>query len=188
MIKKFITSTVLLGSLFCSTSSAFDGKKEGFMVSVGAGLATVHTNFKKDYKGWSGIESDDSGGFATSLKIGYNFLDRYSVYIIHSASFTEYDKDPKNDVYGNCMFGIGTNYYLEPNGSTYIMTAIGLGRFTNTSNTSEEDIGSAFMIGMGNEIYPHINIEGSYVGTRVNDNGVDVNSDSFHVTLNYYWY
>jgi len=188
-MKKNTTIVILCLSGLLSTSiNAFDNKREGFMVSAGLGLSSIHTDFKQEYGGWSGIGRDAEGGLATSFKIGYGFSEQFSLYFMRNSTILEYKNDPNNNTYENCILGIGANYYLKPEGLTYLMGGIGLGRFTDYEDTDVENIGHGFMLGIGYEISPHINVEVSYMGTRIDDNEADVNTDTLHVTLNYYWY
>jgi len=188
-MKKNATITALcLSVLLSSNIHAFDDKREGFMLSAGLGLSSIHSDFKQEYGEWSGIGRDSTGGLATSFKIGYGFSDQFSLYFMRNSTVLVYDKDPNDNTYENCMLGIGANYYLNPEGSTYIMGGIGVGRFTDYEDADVENIGHGFMLGVGYEISPHINVEVSYMGTRIDDNEAEVNTDTLHITLNYYWY
>lgn len=158
------------------------------MISVGAGVAGTHSNFKKAYDGWdTGKEFEI--GLATSFKIGYGFTEQLSLYVMRNSSFVfGYDNDPKEDTYGNCLTGIGMNYYLTPQSTTYLIAAAGMGQFSKLSESdSKSDKGKALLLGMGYEIYPHVNLEGTYLATRIDDDA-KINSDSFQITVNYYWY
>lgn len=178
-----------IGSLLAiSTLEAFDDKKEGFMLSVGAGLAATHTEFKSSSNGWTN-DSTSELGLATSFKIGYGFSEDFSLYLLrHSAFVHGYDNAPNNDTYGNCLTGIGANYYLDTEEPIYLMGAVGMGQLSRLSDDdSEAEKGKALVLGVGYELSPHLNLEATYLATRIDDN-MEVNSDAFHVTLNYYWY
>lgn len=181
--------SLLLASLtVASTLLAFDGKREGFMISAGAGLAATHSHFKKAYDGWEEGKEFEVG-LATSFKIGYGFTDQFSLFLMRNSSFVfGYDNDPKEDTYGNCLTGVGLNYYLTPQSETYLIAAAGIGQFSKLSESdSKSDKGKAFLLGVGYEISPHVHVEGTYLATRVDDD-VEINSDSLQLTLNYYWY
>ena len=188
MKKNTTLTTLCLSVLLSSSINAFDNKREGFMLSAGLGISSIHSDFKQEYGGWSGTGRDSEGGFATSFKIGYGFSEQSSLYLMRNSTIVEYAKDPNNNVYENCMLGIGANYYLEPEGSVYLMGGIGLGRFTDYDDVDTENIGQGFMLGLGYEVSPHLNLEVSYMGTRIDDNKAEVNTDTLHVTFNYYWY
>jgi len=67
------------------------------------------------------------------------------------------------------------------------MAAIGFGDFTNSSE-NEGETGSAFMLGGGYEIYPHVQLEGTYLVSSIEEDGVDLTTSAFQLTINYLWY
>lgn len=187
MIRKWITPlcTVLL---LTSNLDAFDDKKEGFFVSMGAGVAGTHSSFKQVEEGWRSSNEYELG-LATSFKLGYGLSDELSVYFMrHSAFVHGYNNAPNSDTYGNCLTGVGVNYMLSSIENTYLIGAVGMGQLSRLSESdAKAKKGKAFVLGAGYELSPHLHLEGTYLGTRIDD-GVKLNSDSLHVTLNYYWY
>lgn len=186
MQKKFKTAILLASLVVASSVSAFDDKKEGIMISLGLGFAGTQSDFKKAYDWDTGKEFEI--GLASSIKLGYGLTEQFSLYLMRNSSFVfGYDNDPKKDDYGNCLTGIGMNYYLTPESDIYLMAAAGVGWFSEVSSNSKIDDGKAFLLGAGYEIYPHFHAEATYLATRIDDD-VKVNTDSFQLILNYYWY
>lgn len=187
-MKEKLRKLLLISSLAITSLSAFDGKREGFMMSVGAGVAATHSNFIKAYYGWNESKEFEIS-LATSFKIGYGFTEQFSLYLIRNSSFVfGYGNDPKEETYGNCLTGIGMNYYFNPRSNTYFIAAAGIGQFSKLKESdSKSDKGKAFLLGVGYEVSPHVNLEGIYLATRIDDNA-RINSDSLQLTLNYYWY
>lgn len=187
MQRKLITYLgVTLG--LTSLIHAFDGQKEGLFVSVGAGLAATHSTFKEVEEGWSDGKELEMG-LATSFKIGYGFNENLSLYLIrHSAFVHGYKNASNSDTYGNCLTGIGVNYTLPSHDNLYLLGAVGQGQLSRLSESdSKAQKGKAFLMGMGYTISSHLHLEGTYLGTRIDDT-MKLDSDSFHLTLNYYWY
>lgn len=185
MLRKFKTA-ILLASFVATSLLASDSKKEGLILSLGLGVAGTQSDFKKANNWDTGKESEV--GLAYSMKIGYGFTEELSLYLMRNSSFVfGYDNDPNKDNYGNCLTGVGVNYYLSPESDTYLMAAAGVGGFSEVSSDSKMNDGKAFLLGVGYEIYPHIHAEATYLATRIDDD-VKVNTDSLQLTLNYYWY
>lgn len=181
MNNKFLK--LALGSLVCSTllatsAQAFDEKREGFILGLGAGLSSVAS---------SGDLDDTSVGFATSFKIGYGFNEQFSLYYVRNASWFGYDDDPDEDTYASGISGVGASYYISPNDPAYVMAAVGFGDFSNVTENAGET-GSAFMLGGGYEIYPHVHLEGTYLVADIEEDGVDLTTSAFQLTINYLWY
>lgn len=186
MLCKVKTAILLASLVVASSLSAFDDKKEGFMISLGLGLAGTQSDFKKAYDWDNGKEFEI--GLASSIKLGYGLTEQFSLYLIRNSSFVfGYDNDPNKNDYGNCLTGVGMNYYLTPEPDTYLVATAGIGGFSELSSDSKINDGKAFLLGVGYEIYPHLHAETTYLATRIDDD-VKVNTDSFQLTLNYYWY
>jgi len=67
------------------------------------------------------------------------------------------------------------------------MAAVGFGDFANFTE-DEGETGSAFMLGAGYEIYPHVQLEGTYLVVNIEEDSVDLTTSAFQLTLNYHWY
>ena len=171
--------------MIVSSAEAFDGDRKGFILGLGAGVSAISTEVTVDNDGYHDDSSDSSVGFSTSLKIGYGFTDQFAVYYLRDAAWFGYDHNDDNFIAG--ISGVGATYYIEPNSPAYVMAGIGFGDFANFTE-GEGEVGSAFVLGGGYEVYPHVQAEASYLVTNIDESGLDFSSSTFHLTLNYLWY
>ncbi len=179
---KKIVSTSMLAVMIATTSlQAFDEQKEGFIVSVGAGISSIKSEIEE-----GSLSADETSfGLATSFKIGYGITNQFSLYYLNDVSWYKYDAS--DDTYTSSITGVGASYYIEEFSPYYVMAAVGIGSFVNFSE-SDGDMGSAFVIGGGYEVSPHIQLEATYLRTNIDDDGVEFNSGAFRLTANYMWY
>ena len=182
-MKKILISSILAGLVVTTSLEAFDEQREGFIVSLGAGVSSINTEIDVGNMG----ADETSFGLATSFKIGYGFTNQFLLYYVSDVSWYGYDNDPNDDTYTSGHGGIGASYYIEENSPYYVMGAIGIGSFTNFSE-SEGETGSAFIIGGGYEVSPHFQIEATYLSTNIEEDNVELNTGAFRVTANYMWY
>jgi len=174
----------LLASLVATTSLyAFDEQREGFIVSLGAGVSSIKTDIKLGNLG----ADETSFGLATSFKIGYGFTNQFLLYYTSDVSWYGYDNDPKDDTYTSGHGGIGASYYVQENSPYYVMGGIGIGSFTNFSE-SKGETGSAFIVGGGYEVSPHFQVEATYLSTSIEEDNVKLDTGAFRLTANYMWY
>jgi len=182
-LKKILISSVLASLVVVSSIEAFDEQREGFVISLGAGVSSVNSEFKA-----GGFSADDTSfSLATSFKIGYGFTNQFLLYYINDVSWYGYDNDPNDDTYASGLTGIGVSYYIEENSPYYIMGGIGAGSFSNFSE-GEGETGSAFVIGGGYEVSPHFQIEASYLSTSIEEDGVEADISAIRLTANYMLY
>jgi hypothetical protein len=182
-MKKIVISSILAGLLATTSLEAFDEQREGFIVSFGAGVSSINTEI--DFSRYGA--DDTSFGLATSFKIGYGFTNQFLLYYINDISWYGYDNDPNDDTYTSGLTGIGASYYIQENSPFYVMGGVGIGSFTNFSE-SEGETGSAFIIGGGYEVSPHIQVEATYLSTSVKEDSIDLDTGAFRLTANYIWY
>lgn len=182
-MKKVLLSSLVALAVSVSSLEAFDEKREGFILGLGAGFSAVNTNVEV-----GSHEYDESSmGLATSLKIGYGFTNQFSLYYVRNASWFGYDNDSEDDNYASGIMGVGASYYIEENSPMYVMAAIGIGDWTNVSENAGET-GSAFMLGGGYEVYPHVQIEATYLVANVEEDSIKLDTAAFQLTVNYQWY
>ncbi len=180
-MKKIIISSILASMLTVSTASAFDDQREGFIASIGGGLALVNTSPDR-------FEDESSFGFATSFKIGYGFSNQFLLYYVNDVSW--FGLDDTDDTFTTGGSSIGATYYIDENSPYYITGAIGIGVFSNFTE-GDGEMGSTFSIGGGYEISPHVLLEANFQHASVEDfgyNNTDVSTNSFRFTVNYMWY
>jgi hypothetical protein len=181
MYKNFVKKAILaiaISSTLATSAFGFDGKREGFIIGLGAGFHS--TNFE--------LYDDDisKSGFATSLKIGYGFSEDVTLYYIRNASWFK----SSDDLYANGIMGIGSTYYFSPRAETfYLSGAIGLGDFTNIDE-SESESGFGLMLGAGYELRKHIKLEANMIMSTIDLDyqDKDLKPTSFQLTINYLWY
>ena len=181
-MKKILLTTLLASAVSLSSLQAFDDKREGFMMSVGAGVSAVSTDVGESYH----YSDESSFGLATSLKIGYGFSNQFSVYYVRNASWFGYDDDREDDWFASGIMGVGANYYIEENSPMYVMASVGFGDYTNISK-DEGETGSAFMLGGGYEVYPHVQVEATYLVANIEKENIK-GTGAFQLTINYLWY
>lgn len=182
-MKKIVLSTVVASCIALSSVEAFDGQREGFLIGLGAGLSSVNTEVKMGYYGYN----ERSFGLATSFKIGYGFTNQFALYYMNDVSWFGYDDDPYDDTYTSSFTGVSASYYIDEHAPAYVLAGVGIGTFANFSEDAGET-GSAFILGAGYEVSPHIQIEATYLVNSVDDGGIEVDTDAFRMTLNYMWY
>ena len=178
-------SALVASTLVVSSAQAFDEDRKGFILGLGAGISAINTEVTVDNDGYHDNASDSSVGFSTSLKIGYGFTDQFALYYVRNAAWFGYDHNDDNFISG--ISGVAANYYIAPKSPIYVMAGVGFGDFANFSE-GEGEVGSAFMLGGGYEVYPHVQVEGSYIVTDIEESGLDFSTDAFHLTVNYLWY
>jgi hypothetical protein len=182
-MKKILFSSILATMLTLSSVEAFDEQREGFILSLGAGISSVNT----DIKVGSSDFDDSSFGLATSFKIGYGFTNQFLLYYVNDVSWYGYDNDSNDDTYTSGLTGVGVSYYIDESSPYYVMGAVGFGSFVNFSENQGEN-GSAFSIGAGYEVSPHFLVEATYLSTDIDEDRVELTTGAFRVTANYMWY
>ena len=186
-VKYIAVGVVAVMALGCTLKAS--EKREGFVASIGVGVALSNTDFDISPIGWSGTGSENHLGVASSFKIGYAFNDTWTLYLMRNSAFVAgYDLDPSKESYGNCITGVGVNYHWGLQGELYLMGAMGIGQLSRLKD-SEEDAkrGGAFLVGLGYEIAPHVNLEATWLSTNVDDE-VELKTNALQLTINYYWY
>lgn len=186
--KKIIVG-ILTGVLLSTSAFALENKKEGFMLSLGAGGALTSTDFSSTYKGWDTGKANTEFGYASSLKIGYGINGNYALYLFRSSAFVHgYSNDPDEKTYGNCVTGIGVNYYPD-NSNYYFIGGVGMGQLSKLDEgENKAKRGYGGIVGVGYRYTEHVQLEANYLATRVDDDGVKLSTNAFQMTLNYYFY
>ena len=188
-IKWFLVICALMTS---QVVSAFDNNRKGFIIGIGAGLQTVDTDF--NYLG-SNIGSDSESGLATSFKIGGGITNQFALYYVRNASWFSapyFDGFATSDItYSIGILGLEAVYFLSPSSSSaYLLGAIGIGDISAPFEEDiESDTGDAFMFGGGYEISEHVQVEATLLSTDIDGgSGINLESSSFQLTVNYVWY
>ena len=186
-MKKTTIGLLLATLITTSSAEVFDDNREGFLVGVGAGISRINSDVTRNTNSKFNIKNEYATGLATSLKIGYGFNNQFSAFLVRNASWFGYDNDKKDDTYVSGIFGLGINYYTSENGPLYLTAAYGQGDFMNQSD-GETERGGALMLGVGYEVYPHVQIEGDWVLSAVDKSKTELSTSAFQLNVNYLWY
>jgi hypothetical protein len=197
----------LLAVVTCE-ASAFDGKRKGFLLGLGAGLGRSSIGASTSIENVSVSASSAENNFATNFQIGAGLSEQAAVYWVSrvawgSDEIESYAVDPFGNVvaydsqdvlYTNGFGGIGGAYFLSPSeSSVFFSGALG---FTSLSYPTEPDLdseyGFGFMVGTGFEFARHVAMEVTYsrggLGGDDLPPGVDVHASNLLVTINWLGY
>ena len=185
-MNKILNSVMLVAVLTTASTSvsAFDDQKEGFLVGIGAGVAKIKTEVDVGSLG----ADDTSLGLATSFKIGYGFTNQFALYYRNDVNWFGYDSDPQDDTYISGLTGIAANYFIEENSPYYLTAGVGVGSFANFTNKTRSETGSAYTIGAGYEVAPHVSLEATYLSNTIEEKNVELSTGALRLTVNYMWY
>ena len=165
---------IFLISLLSTQLFAFDNKRQGFMLGLGAGLHTLNS------------EQLHQSGFSTSLKIGGGLNEHLQLYYVRDASWTKEASlsNASDDIVARGITGFGVTYYLNPTPKTvFVSGGVGLGDEINiTDSDADMKLGAAGLIGVG-YIYNHLMIESKLLYI-----GLDVPATSVNLTLSYLFF
>jgi len=182
---------VVVAMLSATQSFAFDNKRQGFVLGLGAGFHNTDMDFT--YYG-STISSESESGLATSFKIGGGVTDQFLLYYVRNASWfnAPYYNGyvTRDETYMLGLSGIGASYFLSPSApSVYFLGALGIGDLSVPSE-GESDTGSAVMFGAGYEFKSHLMLEATLLSTNIDssNSALGLESRSFQFTINYSFY
>ncbi len=148
--------------LFLNFSSfAFDGKRDGFILSLGAGISTVDADFSNDRN-----MSATLGAFGT--RIGWGFGERFSVFFGKESHIYKYDGvDLLNET-----SGLGAMIFVLPD--FYIFGVSGISGFINdiSLDTSDAVLGTGSYYGFGYEFSKHFSIEFTQSAVEVDQDDI----------------
>ncbi len=164
----------------------------GWFVSFGGGFSSASTDFKDGSKSWQSGEQDIDG-LAMSLKLGYGVSDDLTIYLFRNSVIGKYENDPSDDAYGNCVSGLGFNYYLDSSNIFYIIAGAGEGEFSKVSDAVDDTyIGDGYMLGFGVNLTSNWHLELTHLRTdiddRVDNNRISLETQATQVLINYYWH
>ncbi|MCK5127254.1 MAG: hypothetical protein KAR42_13450 [candidate division Zixibacteria bacterium] len=158
--------------------SAFDGKRKGFILGLGAGLGL--TSYTQSV-GTLTSDRENSFGLQTDFKIGLGTSEVFQIYWQSKVSWFGLDNALGNNVtIAHGFGGIGFTYFLQPTPQSAYLTG-GLGYSTWTTpfeSNSDTWIGFGLTVGAGYELSSHLNLEGTLMfGKPTNDiMGIDIST------------
>jgi len=149
---------VLLAFMFVlllniSPAQAWDGKRQGFLLGLGAGSGNVeYTNVQSAHLKDTN-RSDKQGAVAFMPKVGYGLTDQLAfLYYRHPLNFKAENSLGKTEDLTACVELLGFNYYFsDSDSSLYIGAGSGNSYFfqglDNQNDTALKGTGSAYSIG-----------------------------------------
>jgi len=193
-IQKIVLIATILLVVSTTEAFAFDDKRKGFLLGLGAGLQTIDENFKQN---GSNILSQSKNGLATSFKIGGGITDQFALYYVRNASWFsapfQNGSTTEDVVYTIGLSGVGASYFLSPSvPSGYFLGAFGLGdKFAPLERNVKPDTGSAWMFGGGYEFKNHVMVEATWLSANINSSGnsqLSLEASSLQLAINYVFY
>jgi hypothetical protein len=177
---------ILLILGFITTGSAFDGKREGFIIggSVGAGITSYTGTI--DYLDIQ-ITSDRETEFSviTNFMIGGGVSKNLLLYYTNKVSW--FSTGDEIAIFG--LSGLGLTYYLEPKAPSPLLKAgLGFSSFLAPFEPEYEDYwGFGFSLGAGFELSPHWSIEADLVmgWPSYDELGVSLTLNTFSVQIGF---
>lgn len=191
-IYRFLAALLLVMS--SQFAYAFDEKRHGIILGLGAGLHNIDIDFET---GSSVIASDSRSGIATSFKIGGGITNQFALYYVRNASWYRAPSSgggsTSDIVYTVGISGVGATFFLRPSApSVYLLAAAGVGDISAPlEDDIDTDTGDAFMIGGGYEVHDHLQFEGTLLMTDIGSadvSNLDMETASLQLTINYLWY
>jgi len=163
-MKKILFSLLLLVSVISSSaqaSSFIDEKREGLILGIGAGFATVYTDSEGKKHRYL-MDNQRNWRFGSSFKVGYGLSEQFAIYFARIMTLGGHDHN--DDWYMNGLTGVAADWFIEENTPLYLTAAIGLGDWANLTK-DEGTSGMALLLGGGYEIIPHVKVEINYMLT-----------------------
>ena len=147
---------LLLIFLTSANLHAFDGKKSGIQLSLGAGVGNLSADF-------STSEKFEEKMITYGFKIGYCLGERFTIFLEKESRIYDYQgTDILNEI-----TGIGLKFYLTSR--LFLFGAGGIGGFLNeiTVIPSDAATGSGYFYGIGFDLFKNISIELSQSSLKV---------------------
>ena len=183
---------ILFVSGLATTVTAFDGKRQGFVLGGGFGSGLTSFTQTVEYLGFEETsERENKLPVVTNFVIGGGFTNTFVLYYLNRVSWFSIE-----NVYGDNVIiatgvnGVGCTYYFNPKApSPLIKAGLGISAWS-TPFESNTDYwwGFGFLFGAGYEFSPHWSVEGdvSMGWPSTTDMGITARSNVFslHVTFN----
>lgn len=178
-----------IGLLVLSSTSihAFDGKRKGFVVGGGVGIA-ANSHWEID----NSAVSEDKAGLGLNLVIGYAW-DEANM-IVYEGNVTAYSSDVASAVgrfagLGDQTItqgfnGVGWYHYYGSAGKS-LFTTVGLGVYVfDVQDFDANDPGFGVLLGVGYEIARHWQFGAYLGGGQTTSGGVDFKQSHINVNVN----
>lgn len=195
MEKKLIILSLLI--VVVTSLTAFDGRREGFILGFGAGLANVSYSQEIDVNGESSESPDlNDNAFATDFKIGYAPNNQLELYYTNQMAWFPMENAIGQEI--TIADGVGAfaiSYFLAPelkdgawHSSIFLSAGVGLSTWS-TPLEDENDAweGTGYFVGLGYEFTKHYRVSLNYFGNNpsIEENGITftTNSNAFLLTF-----
>jgi hypothetical protein len=186
----FILIMVLVFLWSAIPASAFDGRRQGFILGGGLGFnLTTYTQTLEVFGDAETSDRENKGAFSTNFKIGFAPDEQTEVYYISKVSWFGFENAFGDDVtmaFG--LGGIGISHSLEPAVPTFFVTG-GLGYSTWAlpfeDNAPDTWYGFGIYGGGGYEFSRHYNVEFiiSYGNPNDSEGGIEARTNGLTVAL-----
>lgn len=170
--------------LLCSASAqAFNDQREAFLVGLGIGYHGTRLDL-------GGADSDNVAGIASSVRIGFGLSNQFTLYYLSEGNW--YNRG--GDTWSLGLNGLGAAYYFSPRArSAYLHFGYGYSysSLPRDSGSNNRKFGNGYTLGAGYEFMPHLNLEASFLRTRLSDaanSPFPTRTSSWRLMLNYLFY
>ena len=185
-MKKIIL--ILLISLSVSALNAFDGSREGFLVSAGIGASSQEITYNNH------SEPNNYDNVALNLKVGYGFNENFTMYAIRQSNWLDVNLPNSSSVNAiNGITGVGGTYFFSRGDSFFISGVVGVSDFSVDNSSYGSNYGTGGLISIGYELGNGFSMEGVLkMSTKIEDdyNGqkIELDSTGTQFFLVYTWY
>jgi hypothetical protein len=181
---KLLVTGLVLSLVVTSSAMAFDGRRKGFVLGGGLGLAPIAT-WEGDLGNISDFEDTGIGG-GLQILIGYAW-DEFNM-IVYEGNGVAYESEVfiVDFTAYQGFTGASWYHYFGPSGRTFF-TVVGIGfyffegEFEHTNVTFENDPGGGVLFGGGYEFARHWQVAGFVSAGRTSEPGIDY--DHTHVNV-----
>jgi hypothetical protein len=152
-------ATMVISMAMAVNASAFDGKRQGFVLGLGLGPSLTSWTARE---GRRISDRQNAIGFASIFELGYGVNENLSIYCASDAAYFG-SGEAKTVYYVQGMAGIGGSYFLYPKApSLYLHALVGISVWaTPVEHRREKDIslGLGFGTGIGYEVAKNFALE-----------------------------
>jgi hypothetical protein len=169
---------LLIPAMFINAASAFawDGKRKGFVLGLGAGGGLASYKFYSTSSGFGSNgttegERESKFAFMSDFKIGYAPSNQVAIYWMSKVAWFGYSFKYRDEFINisesytitNGIGGVAVAYYFQPEGpSPYVTAGLGLSTWDAPFEEGSNGVsGSGFALGAGYEFSKHWSLEGN---------------------------
>lgn len=165
----------LIGALLpLSSLQAWDGKRQGFLLGLGAGAGSLEYTDVQSVHLNDENRSDELSTIAFMPKVGYAPSDRFALlYYRHPFLFDAKNAQGTSQELTACVELLGLHYYFDSGPSLYVGAGWGNSYFfEGLENTAESALkGSGSALSIGYEFSEHYSLELTSITGTLDDQG-----------------